>query len=178
MSVETEANALWDDFTGFWSNTVWPGLKNLFRVTVTNEVTALAPIAESVVSTVEYDLKGVASLSGAATVIGGVFSLLRLHEAEAAAVSAGAASLVTAVSSALGNLFSTTAAVSPAALPEPSPAPSDTAPATPPASTEMQMAGELLSWGRPSGSCMGVITGRSCNPIWSLACNHQWHFIR
>lgn len=111
MSIETEVTVLWDDFAGFWTNTVWPGLKNLLKTTVTNEVNALAPIAESAVATIEADLKAVTNLSGAATVIGNVFTSVA-SQAEAAAVNAGAASLVTAVSSALGNLLSTTAPAS------------------------------------------------------------------
>lgn len=113
----SELTTIWDDFTGFWTNDFWPGLKNLFRTTVTAEVNALAPIAQTVVSTVEADLKNVTNLSGAATVIGNVFTSVA-SQAEAAAVSAGAASLITAVSSALGNLLSSQSTASAPVTPD------------------------------------------------------------
>lgn len=119
----SELTTIWDDFTGFWTNDFWPGLKNLFRTTVTAEVNALTPIVTQVVSTVETDLKTVTNLSGAATVIGNVFTSVA-SQAEAAAVTAGAASLITAVSSALGNLLSSSSADT-----------ATTPPASPPAAT-------------------------------------------
>lgn len=119
----SELSTIWTDFVNFWENDVWAGLKALFQTTVTAEVNALAPIAEQVVSTLETDLKAVTDLSGAATVIGNVFTSVA-SQAEAAAVSAGAASLITAVSSALGNLLSSSSAAT-----------STTPPASPPATT-------------------------------------------
>jgi len=112
-------NTIWTDFVNFWENDVWSGLKKLFQVTVTNEVAALTPIAQTVVATIEADLKNVTNLSGAATVIGNVFTSVA-SQAEAAAVSAGAASLITVVSSALGNLLSSQSnAATPADTPTP-----------------------------------------------------------
>lgn len=120
--MSNELATIWDDFTGFWANTVWPGLKNLFRTTITNEVTALAPIAESVVAEIENDLKNAASLKDIASIVGSAFNAVA-SQAEAAAVSAGAASLITAVSSAFGNLLSSSAEAPVVPAPEPTPEP-------------------------------------------------------
>lgn len=100
-------NTLWDDFAGFWANDVWPGLKSLFKSTVSAEVTALQPIVSATVAEIGAALPSVTSLSQAATVMGGIFTSVA-QKAEAASISAGVASLVTAVSGEIGNLLGAT----------------------------------------------------------------------
>lgn len=104
-------NSIWTDFVNFWENDVWAGLKKLFSTTISAEVQALTPIATQVISTIENDLKAATNLSQIGTIVGGAFSAVA-SQAEAAAVSAGASSLITVVSSALGGVLGTTAAAS------------------------------------------------------------------
>ena len=106
-------NTIWTDFVSFWENDVWAGLKLLFQNTVSAEVAALTPIVQSVVATVETDLKGATSLSQIASSVATVFTSVA-SQAEAAAISAGASSLITTVSSVLaGVLPSTSSAATP-----------------------------------------------------------------
>lgn len=109
-------SSIWTDFVSFWENDVWAGLKSLFQNTISAEVAALTPIVQQVVSTVENDLKSATSLSQVGTTIASVFTSVA-SQAEAAAVSAGASSLITTVSSALGNLLSSSTASTQATTP-------------------------------------------------------------
>ena len=110
-------NTIWQDFVNFWENDIWAGLKHLFSTTISAEVQALTPIATQVISTIESDLRAATNLGQVGTIIGSAFTSVA-SQAEAAAISAGASSLITVVSSALGSVLDTATPVAPPSPPE------------------------------------------------------------
>ena len=118
------AQTFWQWLTGEL-DAGWNFLKNLFKTTVSSEVTALAPFAEQAVSEAVSDIGVLFSggLKAFAAAVGPIL-LTTAEQAVAAGVQAGGSSLVSAVGGALANAQANTAAT-------PSPVPTPVNPVSP-----------------------------------------------
>lgn len=111
--------SIFSDIESFITTKAWPFLKNIGKSVVQAEITNLTPIATTLVADAEQDIV-TAAASGSLSSLGGVLGALvakTATQAEAAGITAGATSLLSAVGTELANNTTTATFLAPTPKP-------------------------------------------------------------